>query len=114
MKWFVCWLMSAAVLAQDYYLATFRNGARDPPRPMTLVLRDASSTNVTLQPGDGIERRARRGLAVDWFDGNVQLNTVNWRFKRSGMSFRPPPGCGIAPKYCISARFVKSPGLSRL
>ena len=61
--------MPAAVLAQDYYLATFRNGARDPPRPMTLVLRDDASTNVTLQPGDGIERRARRGLVVDWFDG---------------------------------------------
>jgi len=69
MKWLVWWLMPAAVLAQDYYLATFRNGARSPPRPMTLVLRDDASKNVTLQPGDGIERRARRGLVVDWFDG---------------------------------------------
>jgi hypothetical protein len=69
MKWLVCWLMPAAVLAQDYYLATFRNGARSPPRPMTLVLRDNASTNVTLQPGGGVARRARRGLVVDWFDG---------------------------------------------
>ena len=61
--------MPAPVLAQDYYLATFRNGARSPPRPMTLVLRDDASKNVTLAPGDGIERRARRGLVVDWFDG---------------------------------------------
>ena len=68
MKWLVCWLMPAAVLAQDYYLATFRNGARSPPRPMTLVLRDNASKNVTLAPGAGIERRARRGLVVDWFD----------------------------------------------
>ena len=68
MKWLVWWLMPAAAPAQDY-LATFRNGARDPPRPMTLVLRDNASENVTLQPGDGIERRARRGLVVDWFDG---------------------------------------------
>ena len=60
--------MPAAVLAQDYYLATFRNGARSPPRPMTLVLRDNASKNVTLAPGAGIERRARRGLVVDWFD----------------------------------------------
>ena len=65
----VWWLMPAAVLGQDYYLATFRNGARSPPRPMTLVLRDNASKNVTLQPGAGIERRARRGLVVDWFDG---------------------------------------------
>ena len=71
MKWLLWWLMPAAVLGQDYYLATFRNGARDPPRPMTLVLRDDASTNVTLQPGDGIERRARRGLVVDWFDGDA-------------------------------------------
>ena len=69
MKWLLWWLMPAAVLGQDYYLATFRNGARDPPRPMTLVLRDDASTNVTLAPGDGIERRARRGLVVDWYDG---------------------------------------------
>ena len=61
--------MPAAVLAQDYYLATFRNGARSPPRPMTLVLRDNASKNVTLAPGDGVTRRARRGLVVDWFDG---------------------------------------------
>ena len=60
--------MPAAAPAQDY-LATFRNGARSPPRPMTLVLRDDASKNVTLAPGDGIERRARRGLVVDWFDG---------------------------------------------
>ena len=66
----VCWLMPAAAPAQDY-LATFRNGARSPPRPMTLVLRDNASKNVTLQPGDGIERRARRGLVVDWFDGDA-------------------------------------------
>ena len=58
----------AVVLGQDY-LATFRDGARSPPRPMTLVLRDDASTNVTLQPGAGIERRARRGLVVDWFYG---------------------------------------------
>ena len=61
--------MPAAVLAQDYYLATFRNGARAPPRPMTLVLRDNASKNVTLAPGDGVTRQARRGLVVDWFDG---------------------------------------------
>ena len=67
--------MPAAVLAQDYYLATFRNGARSPPRPMTLVLRDDASTNVTLQPGAGIERRARRGLVVDWFDGAATATT---------------------------------------
>ena len=36
---------------------------------MTLVLRDNASKNVTLQPGAGIERRARRGLVVDWYDG---------------------------------------------
>ena len=36
---------------------------------MTLVLRDNASKNVTLAPGDGIERRARRGLVVDWYDG---------------------------------------------
>ena len=70
MKWLVWWLMPAAAPAQDY-LATFRNGARSPPRPMTLVLRDNTSTNVTLAPGDGIERRARRGLVVDWFDGDA-------------------------------------------
>ena len=69
MKWIIgVVLMPAAAPAQDY-LATFRNGARSPPRPMTLVLRDDASTNVTLAPGDGIERRARRGLVVDWFDG---------------------------------------------
>ena len=68
MKWLVWWLMPAAAPAQDY-LATFRNGARSPPRPMTLVLRDNASTNVTLAPGDGVERRARRGLVVDWFYG---------------------------------------------
>ena len=68
MKGLVCWLMPAAAPAQDY-LATFRNGARSPPRPMTLVLRDDASKNVTLAPGEGIERRARRGLVVDWFDG---------------------------------------------
>ena len=64
------------VLGQDY-LATFRNGARSPPRPMTLVLRDDASKNVTLQPGDGIERLARRGLVVDWFDsGEFTARTV--------------------------------------
>ena len=57
------------VLGQDFYQATFRNGARSPPRPMTLVLRDNASKNVTLAPGDGVERQARRGLVVDWFDG---------------------------------------------
>ena len=62
------------VLGQDY-LATFRNGARKPPRPMTLVLRDDASTNVTLAPGDGIERRARRGLVVDWFDDGAEFAT---------------------------------------
>ena len=56
------------VLGQDY-MATFRNGARSPPRPMTLVLRDDASTNVTLAPGEGVARRARRGLVVDWFHG---------------------------------------------
>ena len=71
MKWIIRWLlMPAAAPAQDY-LATFRNGARSPPRPMTLVLRDNASTNVTLAPGEGIERRARRGLVVDWFDGDA-------------------------------------------
>ena len=69
MNWIIGWLlMPAAAPAQDYYLATFRNGARSPPRPMTLVLRDNASKNVTLAPGAGIERRARRGLVVDWFD----------------------------------------------
>jgi hypothetical protein len=62
------------VLGQDY-LATFRNGARSPPRPMTLVLRDDASKNVTLAPGDGVERRARRGLVVDWFDGAATAAT---------------------------------------
>ena len=41
-------------------MANFRNGARSPPRPMTLVLRDNASTNVTLQPGDGIEAASRK------------------------------------------------------
>ena len=62
--------MPAAVLGQDYYLATFRNGARDPPRPMTLVLRDNASKNVTLQPGDGVVRRA------EFFDAVGAVNRV--------------------------------------
>ena len=68
MKWLVWWLMPAAVLAQDYYLATFRNGARSPPRSMTLVLRDNASTNVTLAPGDGVGG----GVAFDQIFGGVQ------------------------------------------
>jgi len=36
---------------------------------MTLVLRDGASTNTTLAPGDGVERRVKRGVVVDWFDG---------------------------------------------
>ena len=69
MKWLVWWLMPAAAPAQDYYLAPFGMGPAAPPRPMTLVLRDNASTNVTLAPGAGIVGgRARRGLVVDWFD----------------------------------------------
>lgn len=66
----LCGTLVACVVAHEYE-ATFRNGARDPPRPMTLVLRDETCTecNVTLEPGEGVERKAKRGMVVDWFDG---------------------------------------------
>ena len=37
-------------------------------------------------------------LSIELFDGSVQLNTENCRFKRSGMSLRPPPGCIMAAR----------------
>ena len=53
-------------------------------------------------------------LSIEAFDGRVQLNIENCRFKRSGISFLPPPGWIIAATNCISTILVKSPGFSRL
>lgn len=30
-------------------------------------------------------------LSIETVLGKVQLNILNWRFNRGGMSFRPPP-----------------------
>ena len=37
-------------------------------------------------------------LSMDALDGKVQLNIVNCLFRRSGISFLPPPGCIMAAR----------------
>lgn len=52
----------------DAYDAYFQNGARSPPRTMVLVLPADAGGNATLEPAEGVERRAWVGLRVDWYE----------------------------------------------